>query len=106
MKVYFFAVLVFILFCIVGCESPVEIISISPNPIESSADVKYSVGMEGDITITIVDLQGNEVLQIFNEYQNEGIYQKQFNILHLTTGVYFLKIQWEEYYTVEKIIKK
>ncbi|MDR0926909.1 MAG: T9SS type A sorting domain-containing protein [Ignavibacteria bacterium] len=98
---------IFLLFFCISCEEPVEIISIFPMPIQDIATVTYSIGMEGNCNFQILDLQGNIVLQIFNERQYEGTYQKQFNIQHLQTGVYFLRIQFEsQYYTTEKIIKQ
>ena len=67
---------------------------IYPNPIQSSATLKYILTQEENISIVLYDMQGKLVQTFFtNENRNEGEHEE---VLHLneslTSGTYILSI--------------
>ena len=71
-----------------------SIANITPNPVSSSATIKYIVANGNNTTIAIYDVQGNKILDIVNnEYKNSGTYEFEFDASKLANGVYAVQIQ-------------
>ena len=75
-----------------GVES--SAISLYPNPAHSTVTVE---GMEEGSTVTIVDLNGREVLSSSNA---------TLDISHLSQGAYFVRVTGERQQVIRKLIVK
>ncbi|MCL2039464.1 MAG: T9SS type A sorting domain-containing protein [Bacteroidetes bacterium] len=77
-------------------ESDAEgaIVSITPNPVNDEANIKFAVEKSGNATIAIFDVQGNKVLDLINnEFIEIGTHELGFNVNKLASGVYVVRMQ-------------
>ncbi|MCP4176899.1 MAG: S8 family serine peptidase [bacterium] len=78
--------------------------SVSPNPTNSAAKIKYTVPENQNISISVFDLYGNEIKKVKNkEFHEQGIYQTIFNGSNLSSGVYYIKLKTEHSSDIYKI---
>jgi len=61
--------------CIITSVSEIiteEILTLSPNPLESTSVIKYTIQFKSPVTIKIFDLTGQEIVTLVNGIQKEG----------------------------------
>ena len=75
-----------------------------PNPFNPSTYINYSVPRESPISLKIYDILGKEVETLVNEKQTEGSYQIEFNAYNLPSGIYFCRMQSEDFVSIKKMI--
>jgi hypothetical protein len=75
-----------------------------PNPFNPSTSIKYSVPQASLVTIKIYDVIGNEVQTLVNNKQDAGVYEVTFNAGNLASGMYFYKMQTDNFTQVKKMI--
>ncbi|MCL2040144.1 MAG: T9SS type A sorting domain-containing protein, partial [Bacteroidetes bacterium] len=80
-------------------------ITISPNPTDGTTTLALELLSAGNLKITIEDLLGAELLELYNALECEGEFIKTFSFEQLPAGVYFLKIKHNGNTRIEKIIK-
>ena len=68
---------------------PVELFRCFPNPVAGNCHVSYSNNVTQPITIKILDINGREIVNLFNVIQDPGEYTLSFNAGSLTPGIYF-----------------
>jgi photosystem II stability/assembly factor-like uncharacterized protein len=74
-----------------------------PNPFNPSTSIKYSLPKFSYVTLKIYDVLGNEIMSIVNEYKHAGSYSVSVDASSLSTGVYFYKLQAENYSDTKKM---
>ncbi|MBN1634036.1 MAG: T9SS type A sorting domain-containing protein, partial [Ignavibacteria bacterium] len=70
-----------------------------PNPFNSSTRINFSVPRPSKMTLTIYDMNGKAIFQIYdNEYFTQGNYYAVFDIskMHLSSGIYFYRMTSRE----------
>ncbi len=80
-----------------------NMVSIYPNPAEQSTTIRVS-GVEGMVTVTIVDMNGRTVSTATLECS--GDCEKMMNVTDLAAGSYFVRLQGNEFNAVKKLIIK
>jgi hypothetical protein len=75
-----------------------------PNPFNPVTNIEFSIQKAGNIKLTVFDIQGKEVAQLFNGNLNAGSYKYDFDAGKLTSGVYFYKLQTEEFTDTKKML--
>jgi hypothetical protein len=82
-----------------------------PNPFNPVTTIRYSIpnvtlsGVEGSrVQLKIYDVLGNEVATLVNEYRIAGSYEVEFNASHLSSGIYFYKLQASTFVETKKMI--
>ena len=75
-----------------------------PNPFNPSTTIKYSLPKDGLVTMKIYDLAGREVAKLVNEVKKAGNYQVQFNASNLASGVYFYRIQSNDFVMTKRMV--
>ncbi len=70
-----------------------EIWSIYPNPVEGFTNIAYQVGNEGVIRISIVDLLGQKVTQLFDGYKAPGSHKVMWETNNVRPGMYVCIIE-------------
>lgn len=80
-----------------------------PNPFNPATSIKYQLAKSSNVTLKIYDMLGREVLTLVNEFQNAGIYEKQFSINQysgnvISSGIYFYKLQAEDFTDVKRMV--
>ncbi len=75
-----------------------------PNPVSSNTFINYQLPKSSFVTIKVFDFHGREIETLVNDYQNEGNHSVQFNASNLSNGVYFYKMEAEQYHDMKKLI--
>jgi len=75
-----------------------------PNPFNPATKIRYSLSKAGLVTLKVYDLMGEEVETLINEHKNIGIYEVSFDAANLPSGVYFYKIQADNYIETRKML--
>lgn len=77
---------------------------IYPNPTSSSSQLTYQLEEPGKVSITIINILGKEVANIFDGFKNTGFHKLEINSNHLNSGLYFLAINSGNKTSVQKIV--
>lgn len=74
-----------------------------PNPFNPSTRISYSIPKETFVEIKIYNMLGNEVALLVNEEQKAGTYSITFNASNLPSGVYFYRLQADNFTITKKL---
>ena len=80
-----------------------------PNPFNPTTKIKYSIPAAGVsamkfVQLKIYDILGNEVAVLINEFKPAGTYEVEFNGNGLSSGVYFYKLQADNFVDTKKMV--
>jgi hypothetical protein len=81
-----------------------------PNPFNPSTVISWQLSSGSFVRLKIYDILGNEVASLVNEYQNAGTHSIIFNTQqtasgkHLSSGIYFYRLQAGSYTAVKKLV--
>jgi hypothetical protein len=75
-----------------------------PNPFNPSTKISWQTPTGGWQTIKVFDVLGNEIATLVNEYKPAGIYNLQFSMNNLSSGVYFYQLKAGEYVNTKKML--
>lgn len=64
-----------------------------PNPFNPSTKISWQSPVSGWQTLKVYDVLGNEVAVLVNEKKEAGYHTIDFNVLDLSSGVYFYRLQ-------------
>ncbi|MDP8240270.1 MAG: T9SS type A sorting domain-containing protein, partial [Candidatus Hatepunaea meridiana] len=97
-------------FCVVKLSSVTEppsefeIVSIYPNPFNSTTRITYSLPMPAKVELKLFDLNGREVVVLINESKQSGIHTANLNAVELPSGLYLLRLNASEQTLTRKIM--
>jgi hypothetical protein len=75
-----------------------------PNPFNPATKIRFDLAKSGNVKLAIYDITGKEVALVTNQNYNAGEYSFDFNAEHLSTGVYFYRIETAEFTSIKKMI--
>ncbi|HRI85576.1 MAG TPA: T9SS type A sorting domain-containing protein [Ignavibacteria bacterium] len=75
-----------------------------PNPFNPSTKIAYSNPVSGNVTIKIFDITGREIKSLINEFRNAGSYEVEFDGSRLASGVYYYKLETNNFSETKKMI--
>lgn len=79
-----------------------------PNPFNPSTVIRYAIPQTGNVKLSIYNILGSEVATLVNEFQEAGVYTKEFSVnrngLQLSNGVYFYKLESGNFTDTKKFI--
>lgn len=80
-----------------------------PNPFNPSTKIKYSLPNDANsnfhkVSITVFDILGRKVETLVNQYQKPGNYEITFNASKYASGIYFYKLETQNFQIVRKMI--
>jgi len=75
-----------------------------PNPFNPETSIRYSIPIQSHVTIKIYDVLGREVTTLINEEKSVGNYEVKFNSTQFASGVYFYRLQADDYTATKKMI--
>ncbi len=74
-----------------------------PNPFNPTTNIKYAVPKDGNVSLKIYDVLGNEVSTIVDGFMKAGVYNAEFNGANLASGVYFYTLKTNDYTATRKM---
>ena len=75
-----------------------------PNPFNGETIIKYSIGKQTFVTLTIFDLLGRKIETLINKFQPAGTYEIVWNARALPSAVYVCRLQAEATCKTQKLI--
>ena len=75
-----------------------------PNPFNPSTTLRYFLPESGNITLTIFNPSGQEIGRPVDGFKTAGAHQLEWQPKGLPGGIYFYKLQSDEYFQTKKLI--
>ncbi|MFZ1292553.1 MAG: T9SS type A sorting domain-containing protein [Melioribacteraceae bacterium] len=75
-----------------------------PNPFNPKTKITFSIPQSSKIKLIIYDVLGNEIKTIIDEQKQAGNYEEYFNPSNIPSGVYFYRLQTDNFIDVKKMI--
>jgi len=75
-----------------------------PNPFNPLTKISFEIAEAGDISLDVYDITGNQIASLVNGYRNAGSYSVEFSAGHLSTGVYFYRLQAGNWIDTKKML--
>ena len=75
-----------------------------PNPFNPTTNISYQIPKSAFVTLKVFDILGKEVASLVNDNKQAGKYIVEFNASSLSSGVYFYKLQANEFVDVKRMI--
>jgi parallel beta-helix repeat protein len=75
-----------------------------PNPFNPSTKISYQLPVNGNVTLKVYDILGNEVAKPIDEFKPAGRYEFNFDASGLSSGVYFYKITSGKFVETRKML--
>lgn len=71
-----------------GVDLKTDEILVYPNPSKGNAVVKFNVAQDGDVSLSLVDMTGKKVMNVFSQYMPSGNYSYSVSLNDLAPGIY------------------
>jgi len=75
-----------------------------PNPFNPKTIIAFKTAAEGQISLKVYDVLGNEVATLLDEQKPAGSYDVELDASQLTSGIYFYKLTAGEFSSTRKMI--
>ena len=75
-----------------------------PNPFNPTTNIEFHIAKSGFVSLKVYNTLGKEVATLVNEERHAGIYDIKFDASHLTSGIYFYKLQNDNHSQVKKMV--
>jgi hypothetical protein len=75
-----------------------------PNPFNPATVIRYSLPVNGSVTLKVYDVIGREVAMLMNQEKLAGTYQIPFDASKLPSGIYFYRLTAGSFTQVKKML--
>lgn len=75
-----------------------------PNPFNPSTNIEYSIPKSGIVKFGIYNSLGEQMITYVDEHQRSGKYVIEFNGSSLASGIYFYKVEFDNFQLVKKMV--
>ncbi len=77
-----------------------------PNPFNPSTTIRFEIVEQGNVTLKVFDMLGQEIETLVDDYKFPGIYDVRFSTTSsdLSTGIYFYQLKTGEFIRTKKMI--
>ena len=75
-----------------------------PNPFNPSTKIKFDIPKSSNIKISVYDIAGKEISILVNQKVSSGSYEVQFNGEKYSSGIYFYKLESDDFVQTNKMI--
>jgi hypothetical protein len=80
-------------------------LTISPDPVSESSVIMFNIKQPGFVTLKILNISGQEVATVCNQYLSDGNHQFLIPVNKLSVGVYILQYQDKNHSKTVKFIR-
>jgi len=88
----------------INLPSEYELSQNYPNPFNPSTEINFSIPVSANTTLAVYNVLGQKVATLVNEKLSAGSYKYQFDASNLSSGIYFYKLQSDDYSQVRKMM--
>lgn len=89
---------------IVGTPTKYALSQNYPNPFNPTTTINYELPKDNFVTLKIYDMMGREVASLVNNTQLAGFYTVKFDASKLSSGIYFYKLQANDFTATKKLM--
>jgi hypothetical protein len=75
-----------------------------PNPFNPVTKIKYGLPENANVKLIIYDILGREISELVNEHKTANTYEVEFDASRLPSGVYFYKLETDNYTFTKKML--
>ena len=75
-----------------------------PNPFNPETNIKFDIPKAGNISLTIYNMLGEEVANLYNGFVGIGRFETSWNASSLSSGVYFYKLESDDFVSIKKLV--
>ncbi len=75
-----------------------------PNPFNPVTNIKFDIPKGSNVRLTVYDMLGKEITKLVNEKLEAGSYSYQWNGVSLSSGVYFYRIETDDFFTTRRMV--
>ncbi|HPN38866.1 MAG TPA: T9SS type A sorting domain-containing protein, partial [Melioribacteraceae bacterium] len=75
-----------------------------PNPFNPTTTIKFALPTAGNVKLIVFNTLGQVVNQLVNEKMDAGYYSFDFNASNLSSGVYYYRLETDNYVSVKKMM--
>ncbi len=75
-----------------------------PNPFNAETVLNYNLAKSAQVTLKIYNMNGQEITTLVDEVQDAGMHQTTWQAKGLSSGIYFCKLQADDFSQVKKVI--
>lgn len=89
----------------IGVPVKFELSQNYPNPFNPTTKINFSLPKDSKVSLKIFDITGREVARLLNnEFKQADYYTIDFNAFNLSSGVYFYKLQADNFIETKKML--
>ena len=84
-----------------------QVLTISPaypNPFNPVTKFTFGLPNDGNVEVNVFDVNGRLISNLVNNYMNAGSYEVEWNGLNQPSGMYLIKVQYNNEIRTEKIM--
>ena len=75
-----------------------------PNPFNPTTNIRFELPKNGNVTLKVYDILGNQVTTLFDGFKSAGIYNATFEGSGFASGIYFYKLEANGFSDVKRMI--
>ncbi len=75
-----------------------------PNPFNPTTNIDFNLPLDANVCISVYDISGKMVSTILKNYLPGGYYKVKFEANNLSGGVYFYRLETDEYSETRKLV--
>lgn len=75
-----------------------------PNPFNPATTIQYKLPINGNVTLKVLNIVGQEIETLVNEFQTTGTYSVSFDASKLPSGIYFYSLISGNYTQTKKMM--
>ena len=75
-----------------------------PNPFNHTTTITYQLPNDGNVTLKVYDMLGQEIATLVNGYKTSGRYSVNFNAGNLSSGVYIYQLRVNDFSSTRKLL--
>jgi len=75
-----------------------------PNPFNPFSTIKFELPKSSVVSLKVYDIPGREINELVNEFRTAGKYEVTFDASKLPSGVYFYRLQSENFVKTRKMV--